>query len=207
MKKKSTLAALVIFGLATLGAGRSALAAGPHVDRLALDLQRQSRELMTEFARHYRHAPDFRHLMADSSDLFRQAVHIHSIAHNTNNLHHLNADLAKIDRSFHHLEGVVEGIEHHVRFCHSPRCGHFHGDTRHVRALMGSIEDTIHHLRDDVLARSQPPIPQRHVTTGYGHVARSPVVRPSVARRSYGYGHHRGSSRLGHSGWRFNFGF
>lgn len=114
-----------------------------HIDNLALRLQRRSAELFHEFRSHYRHTAQFSHLMADTRDIYYRAKHIHDVAHHRGSVYHLENDLRRLDRKFHHLEDVVRHIEHHPH-------GHIHGDTRHVRHLLAEIEDDIHHLRRDV---------------------------------------------------------
>ena len=104
---RTTMAVLIAaFGLTA--ASNTAEAAGPHVDRLALQLQSQARQLRTEFSLHFRHTAQYGHMMSDASQIYGKAAHIHRVAHFSNNLPHLRRDLAEIDRLFHHL-GCTRG--------------------------------------------------------------------------------------------------
>ncbi len=113
-----------------------------HIDRLALKLERQSRELRREFRHHFRHTCDYDHLSHDSRKLARLARHIHESVHYGRNLHDVKRDLREAKHLFRHLEEVVDRTIYRTR----------HGHVRHVRHLMYDIEDTLHHLRDAVRA-------------------------------------------------------
>jgi hypothetical protein len=126
-----------------------------HIDGLALRQEKDARLLDREFANHYRHTSDYRHLRSDSTEMARLAEHIHDVAHEQGSLSHLQSDLRQIDRLFHHLEELVHEIEHRADYDdhhggHYGWGGHIHGDTNHVHRLMNAIEDTIHHLQSDV---------------------------------------------------------
>ncbi|QDT04128.1 hypothetical protein K227x_25160 [Rubripirellula lacrimiformis] len=163
-----------------------------HIDQLALSIDRETKQLVNE-TRHYRHSREYRHLQADARDLSRLASHMHDVAHAEGSLHHLQSDLAEIDSKFHHLESVIGRIEHEANHGH----GHIHGHTSHVHRLLGSIENSIHHLQDDL----------RSLQTSSHTVRRVVVTRPTVApvrsyrtysdiqrsyRSSHGAGHHGG---------------
>jgi hypothetical protein len=126
-----------------------------HIDGLALRLQKNTRLLDREFSTHYRHTAGYRHLRSDSVEMARAAGRLHEVAHEHGSLSHLQSDLRQIDRLFHHLEDLVNQIEHEADFDdHHGRFGgyggHIHGDTSDVRRLMNSIEDAIHHLQSDL---------------------------------------------------------
>jgi hypothetical protein len=78
-------------------------------------------------------------------------------------------DLRRLDRLFHHVEELVEHIEHDAY--HGD--GHVHGDTHHVRHLMSQMEDTLHHLRADVnelrYGNFHPVVPIGGHDHGHGH--------------------------------------
>jgi hypothetical protein len=140
-----------------LGLGFGAPAAkAEHIDDLARTLERQSRALESEFVAHFRHASHFRHLISDAREMAGLAAHIHDVAHHGGSPYHLRSDLRKLDDLYHHLEGLVDHIEHDAYHGH----GHVHGDTRHVRGLMRSISSTLHHLKADI---------ERITDRGHGH--------------------------------------
>ena len=118
-----------------------------HLDQLAVKIQRTSKRLIGEM-KHYRHTSEYGHLIADSQEIYRLATHIHDVTHFEGRLTHLESDLRELDRKFHHLESVFERVEHDARFGAG---GHVHGNTAHVKRLIDSIEDSIHHMRADII--------------------------------------------------------
>jgi len=138
-----------------------------HVDSLALKLQKQSATLYYEFKNHYQHTPGYRHLMSDAAQMYHLARHLHETAHEEGDVHHMEEDLEKLDSKFHHLEELVEDIEDeadHDDHGHYGRGGrrsfgrgrgfhdggHVHGNTAHIRTLLNRMEDTLHHLEEDL---------------------------------------------------------
>ena len=168
-----------------------------HIDQLALTIDRQSKQLVRE-AHHYRHTPEYRHLVSDARDMCRLADHLHEVAHHHGDLRHLTSDVDELDAKFHHLESVFDRVERRASHGH----GHVHGNTSHVRELLISIEDNIHHLQEDLELLRTPvharPIvtPRRTIyatpyTSGWGGYHSS---RPS----SYGHlGGHYGRGAYG----------
>lgn len=151
-----------------------------HIDRLAVKIRNSARRITKETI-HYRHTPEYRHLVADSNTLYRLATHIHDVTHFEGNLTHLANDLDQLDRTFHHLERVFDRVEHAAAFGN----GHVHGRTAHVKRLLNSIEDNIHHIREDV------EILRRRLI----------IVKPPCARVPYGgcgYGGQRNSGYRGY---------
>ena len=117
-----------------------------HIDQLAVSVERQARQLQCAVSSHYRHTPEYGHLIADTRQLARVAEHMHEVAHDHGSLSHLQADLRQVDAAFHHLERTLEHIDEDSFRGH----GYIHGSTSHVRRIMQSLEQTIHHLEDDV---------------------------------------------------------
>ncbi|TWU48691.1 hypothetical protein Poly51_45920 [Rubripirellula tenax] len=116
-----------------------------HIDLLALQIARETKLLVLESS-HYRHTPQYRHLLDDTRDMARLADHIHDLAHHHGELVHMESDVAQLDAKFHHLEGLFHAIEREARFGN----GRIYGNTAHVGRLLHSIEDAIHHLQDDL---------------------------------------------------------
>jgi len=116
-----------------------------HIDELAGELQGFSSKLSREFRDHYRHTPQYRHLTADARKLRTLANHIHEVAHE-GNLEHLHDDLHDLEELLHHVDGLVDEIEHEAE--HGG--GHTHGDTRHVRRILKDMDGTLHHMLEDV---------------------------------------------------------
>jgi hypothetical protein len=170
------------------GAGSTARADGfEHIDSLALSLQKQTRALYNEFGEHFGHSSHAFHLKNDAAKMFRLARHVHDVAHVGGNPNHIAADLKQLDQLFHHLEGLVDHIEHDA--AHGD--GHVHGDITHVRQLMAEVEGTLHHLRADLKELRRGPV--------------GPVV--PIGGGGFGGGGFGGSHDHGHShGGGINFG-
>ena len=169
-----------------------------HLDQLAVRVERSARLLASEI-RHYRHTPEYAHLRADAKEMRRLASHMHDTAHHEGNLNHLAADLAELDASFHHFESVLNRVEHSAAYGH----GHVHGNTAHVRRLLRSIENDIHHLQEDVDSLRRPvcviPRTRSYYDSGHGS-----LYTPS--RYETGYGSGLGFS-IGGGSSRFTFRF
>ena len=157
-----------------------------HIDGLAVQLQRQATLLDREFTAHYRHTSQYRHLHSDSIQMVRLAGHVHEVAHNHGSLAHLRSDLRQLDRLFHHIEDLVDEIEHtaggfgHHDYGHYGHGhhgfggyggGHIDGNSRHVARILRQMEDTLHHLQDDV--EQLAALEDRH----HDHRSRGPVIR------------------------------
>ncbi|MBW3600369.1 MAG: hypothetical protein KY475_24280 [Planctomycetes bacterium] len=173
-----TVLAVVLAGFAAAPAAQADTYS--HIDNLALRLQQYARLLDREFAAHYRHTSQYRHLHEDSCEMVRLAGHVHDVAHHHGSLRRLRSDLRQLDELFHHIEDLVAEVEHdarpdyhgHYGGYHSRYGGyggHIHGDTRHVHRILRATEDTLHHLQDDV--------EQLAAIDDHRHEIRGPVIR------------------------------
>ncbi|MFG0261151.1 MAG: hypothetical protein ACF788_02015 [Novipirellula sp. JB048] len=184
---------LAACGLATVAFSATAAAdTYHHVDQLALAIERQAKQLASE-TRHYRHTPEYAHLVADAHKMAELAEHMHDVAHQHGSLAHLESDLAELDAQFHHFESLIRRIEWRAAHRHGHWHGHVHGDTAHVKRLLHSIEDDIHHLQADLRSLRTP----RHPAHRY-HVGR-PVIETTPRWDGYrsrphssGFGQSRG---------------
>lgn len=140
-----------------------------HIDQLALDIARQTETLASE-SRHYRHTPEYRHLLSDTREMARLADHMHDLAHHHGSISHLASDLAQLDAKFHHVESLFDHIEHSASYGY----GHIHSNTSHVKRLLNSIANDIHHLEQD-LATLRTPVCTTPVV-----VARPPIYTPRI---------------------------
>ena len=145
-----TITAIVIAIGFVSGADSAKASTYDHLDQLALQLQGQSRRLISEFRLHYRHTREYRHLISDGYEMYRLAAHIHRVAHQHGGVHHLQSDLKQLDQLHHHIHDLVDHREVH------PHGGHVHGNTGHVHAMLEEMEDTLHHMLDDVKQLTRP---------------------------------------------------
>ena len=165
-----------------------------HLDRVALDIVRQT-SLLGHEAAHYRHTPEYPHLVHDLRQIQAFANHIHEVAHYRGSIAHLDRDLRQLDAQFHHLEDVVRRIQRNARH----GVGHVHGRTGHVRRLMRALENNIHHMQADVVSLRRQ-FQYQNQTYFYG--GNQGVVfyygsnRGNVYR-NYGYGNY-GHGNYGH---------
>jgi hypothetical protein len=203
-KKMATLSkTLAAFGLFVASLSGSASAdTYHHIDEVALAISQQTKEFVRE-SRHYRHTPEYRHLISDTRELARLADHVHELAHHHGSVEHLEADLEGLDSTFHHLESVFVGIERGAAWGH----GHTHGGTSHVRYLLKAIEENIHHLQEDLRSlrtafHSAPVVVNRPSLGGWGGYSSRP------RHSGYGYGAHRSRGfSIGGGSSRFTFRF
>ncbi len=178
------VAAISLFFTALTGS--SSASTYQHIDQLALKIDREAKRVVSE-SRHYRHTPEYKHLVSDAHELSTLADHMHDVAHHHGSLAHLESDLAELDSKFHHLESVFDRVE--WRAAHG--YGHVHGNTSHVKGLLNSIEDCIHHLQDDL----------RSLRTPIDLVQPIVVQRPSIHTSPHLGGFGYGSGRSGHNAY------
>lgn len=159
------------------------------IDNTAKKIQKKSRLLTKETVR-YRNTLQYASLVYATSRLHAAASHVHKVAHFENNLNHLQADLADLDRCFHQLEGLFAATEDSA----GRGRGHIHGNTGRVKSLLRSIERSIDQMRREVRKiqnRSvasyheahRTPVPVAHSTVHYGYS--QPIVVPSKAIQQY----------------------
>ncbi|MFT4548293.1 MAG: hypothetical protein ACI9UA_000957 [Pseudoalteromonas tetraodonis] len=99
-------------------------------------------DLKAEVVRHFRHTDEYRHLLNDAAKIRSEAKHIDKLSHHVHSLSdvkHLRADLEDLDDLIHHVADMVEEISHG-----HGRGGHAHGDTRHVKGLIASMNRSLH---------------------------------------------------------------
>jgi hypothetical protein len=164
--KTLSLAAFSVVSLGGLAGNAKADLYG-HLDQLALEILAQSDAIVRESA-HYRHAPEYAHLVYDARQIRALADHIHEVAHHRGSVFHLDNDLRQMDQRFHHLEEVVRNIERGAAYGH----GHVHGNTAHVRRLLRAMENNIHHMQADVANIKRSIQRQNHdhyYGGGHGH--------------------------------------
>lgn len=145
-----------------------------HFDSIAKDLERQA-HLFVKETRHFRHTPQYRHLLHDALTLARTARHAHVTAHVGCDLRHLEKDVRILDERLHHLTDLVRDIDRGAAYGR----GHARCDTRHVHRLLQLMLNDVHHLLDDIQA-----LRGRHHRPGAG---RQPVV---TRRTPIGWGNH-----------------
>ncbi len=200
-----------------------------HIDQLAQRIERKAKAFKGQMSK-YRHTPEYQHLINDAIEMCRLAEHVHEVAHVDGDVRHLAADLRNLDRTFHHIEGLVQRIEHDAAYGH----GHVHGNTRYVWKLLQDIEESIHHMRDDIADLRRRRVPNTQVRgcydTGYnvygsGYRGRGNIHGAGYGSYGPGYGYGgrgfeaqvgrnvridsfgRGGITLGSGGTQFRIGF
>ena len=139
---------LIVLTLFTLTGVSANVAAGNEyakVDRLALEIQAAASQLVNETI-HYRHTPNYGQLVQDGVQLEKLAIHLHELVLYEVNIYKVEADLAQLDQTFHHLVGLLDATELQA----SRGRGVIKGNTAHVKQLMNQIENCIYQLQEDV---------------------------------------------------------
>ena len=171
-----------------------------HVDAMAQQLRRDTRALRREIRIHMRHAAHYEHLSRDAYDMYRGASHIQQLARHRGSLTHMAHDLNRLDRLYHHIEGLLTHIVRDAQRCN----GHIDGNFGHVVAVMNRVSATLHHLRGEVQELRRV----RHtVHRPFGHGSRYDFVRHYDDGPSIGYGGRKGgvSYNNGRLGFHFSF--
>lgn len=173
MKMIATTALMMTAGLFA----STASAADPHLDDLAFTLQQQAALACREVRYGFQRTPAYPHLYKDFYELYTLAEHVHEVAHNHGDLVHLKDDVEEMDALFHQVEeltaqaGNVRVVQANGGYISVPACGNavsaYH--LRKLQALMVQMEDTIHHLQEDLEAELAPrgvvpPLPPGQLT-------------------------------------------
>lgn len=160
MKMIATTALMLTAGLFA----NTASAADPHLDDLAFTLQQQAALACREVRYGFSRTPAYPHLYKDFYELYTLAAHVHDVAHNDGDLVHLKDDVEEMDALFHQVEeltaqaGTVRVATAGGGFITVPACGStvsaYH--LRKLQVIMRDMEDTIHHLQEDLEAAVGP---------------------------------------------------
>jgi hypothetical protein len=160
MKTIATTALMLTVGLFA----NSASAADPHLDDLAFSLKQQAALACREVRYGFQRTAAYPHLYKDFYELYTLADHIHDVAHNHGDLRHLKDDVDQLDELFHHTEeltartGSVRIVQAGGSCITVPACGGIASSyhLRKLQAIMVQMEDTIHHLQEDLESELSP---------------------------------------------------
>ena len=115
------------------------------INREAQRIERKATLLAQEVV-HYEAMPQHCHLVRDLEEFVRLSQHITDLVRVSGDLRHIKADVNELDRTFHHIEGLFDQIERQI----ARGRGVKYGNTAHVKRLLNSVEDCIHHMQEDV---------------------------------------------------------
>lgn len=161
-----TTFSLAIVAVGLLGSSVQA-ASDFHVDEVAAKLQRQTADLTYEIEHQFRGTSSYKHLLEDAVEMEDLARHIHDAAHNADSRRHIAADVRKLDRTIHHVEGLLDRMQvRSRRHSHGHNYGHYPTPRRGGRAfqirqlqrMLGRISETVHHFQDDVRPVRSPVV-------------------------------------------------
>ena len=160
---KTTVLAAAVLTLSALFTSTAKADHFEHIDSLAAQLRNQASRTAWEVRHNFRGAPEYRHLYRDVYELYTTADHVHEIIHAGTSIEHIRADVESLDRLLHHAQDVVRGIRPADDFHFHGHGFHGHGhapvgptrnDLRRLRSMLDQMEDTLHHLQDDVRVAS-----------------------------------------------------
>ena len=198
----SRIVTLSVVTLVSLAASQVMANDYQHINQLARSIHSQAQELLTE-TRHYRSTPNYYRLVRDVTELDRLACHLRDVARHEGDLDYLAADIADIDVKFHHIEKLFDKTE----LAASYGRGFIKGHTAHVKELLDCIEESIHHIGDDieslraaVLVPTPVLVAPRAQNAYYGNRYAAPIVtRVETYRVPHGnsYGSYGGRAPYG----------
>ena len=160
-----------------------------HIDRLAYSIKRQTALICRELRLGFRQTPHYHHLYSDVYKMYRLADHIHDVAHHAPNLPHMRSDARELDELMHHVQELLGASVADARYDFHTGVGlgvsGYHG--RRMRSLIDGLEDSVHHLLDDLNVagrRTRPlPIPPPAPPTPPEPILRVPTHYRSVPSR------------------------
>ncbi|HAY83017.1 MAG TPA: hypothetical protein DCY79_24695 [Planctomycetaceae bacterium] len=121
-----------------------------HIDHLANQVECQSRTLISEIRSHYRHTRQYRKLLSGAYQINRSARHIHALANRPQQLVHLRDDVERLDRRVRELAVQIAQTDVHADG------RRIYGPSADVFRLLRTMEDSVHHLYDELLRQTQP---------------------------------------------------
>ncbi len=146
-----------------------------HINSLARRIHSKAKVLLNE-TKHYRSTPSYVHMVRDVAELDQLACHLRDVAKNEGDLDHLASDIAEMDVLFHHIEELFDTTELCAR---TYGRGFIKGHTAHVKRLLDSIEDSIHHIGEDIahLRATTPLCAQPAIVANpYNRYSSRPIV-------------------------------
>lgn len=184
MKNLITSCSAVAFMFAGFGMVNSASAYDQaHLNQLARQIERQATQLITETV-HYRHSAHYHEMIVETVKLRTAAIHVRAKTYCTRTFGQLERELEALDHCFHEIEDFFD----HVELDAARGRGRIRGNTAHVKVLLGNMEDTIHHMQDDVRALRRELFRQSRVNV----VPRTVYQVPAAVYRVPYSGHSRG---------------
>jgi hypothetical protein len=120
-----------------------------HIDDLAASLESQANLLCWELYYNYQHNPGYRATYREVYEMAQMAKFIHGLEH-ARNRDRIKEEVVRMDDLFHHIHRDV-----------ATWTGHHHRQVGGggLTSKLERMEDTLHHLMDDVGVRSQSPSP------------------------------------------------
>ncbi|MCA9117803.1 MAG: hypothetical protein KDA79_22185 [Planctomycetaceae bacterium] len=191
--------AAVLIAAGTTFTTTDAKAADPHLRELADALASQSSHAVREVRYHFRRAPGADQMYRTAVDIAELADHISEISQGRVDISHLKEDVDQLDSLIHELEELTEAASRPV-VIEGNRSRYYHrGYHRHTASfvseyhvrrltrLIEEMEDTVHHLAEDlddiIGVRPVPrPVP-RTITPVAPGFNNGPVLVPPAVRR------------------------
>lgn len=162
MKNTTCLIAIVLF----LNQNLAQADVFSRIDEAALHLEKQVRDIHRELRYGFGSYQVTRGMLERTARLQRSAAHLHEVAHETQDVEHMQADLRTVTRDYAHLAQLLTRLR---RDCHSR-------GLRNIDRLIARTEASIDRL-DELLELAEDD----HCDHGHGH---DPFV-PGYGRGGY----------------------
>ena len=114
-----------------------------HIDDIAIDLEQRANSLCLELHYNYQHNPGFNETYREAYEILTTAKYLHGLEHAGNH------------EKMRQVAGDLDGLFHHVERDVAHWTGHHHRHIGHggLTAKLEDVEESLHHLMDDVGAR------------------------------------------------------
>ena len=136
-----------------------------HIDELADRMANLAEQLHGRIHQHLEGHEFFQEIDEQVDAIEAESHHIHEIAHQGGNIQHLQDDLGELDAAIDHANDVITRVARRGVLSQ-----HYDGAIRQTRTLIRQMDDTLHHMEED-LAELNP---------GGGRTAHRPIAPGGV---------------------------
>lgn len=116
-----------------------------HIDDLAVQLEDRANDMCLEMHDYYQHNPGYKTVYREAYQILQKAKYIHGLEH-ARDRDRIRQAVVELDTLFHHVQDDVRNWTRH---------SHYYSSGGGLPTKMAAVEDTLHHLMNDVGVKTQ----------------------------------------------------